>query len=200
MGKIDDLITVTGWKRVTNKALYTEQVKSFPLPKVQIEADSLRDYDEAWRWITSPVLSSSVRDASYLLLHNKLSTKERLFRVGLSCDPFCHACPGSPICNLEHFFCLCIQAQNVWPRIWNILVTLLGRDILNVQLINYSMPKSSNEDEAIWIVGNYVARFRSILLSGTQVLKEEGFFEFLRFKLKIDQSGARVKMSNIQGL
>ena len=200
MGKIDDLITVTGWKRVTNKALYTEQARSFPLPKVQVEADSLLNYDEAWKRITSPVFSSSVRDASYLLLHNKLATKERLFRVGLSGDPFCHVCPGSPICDLEHFFCLCIQVQNVWPRIRNILINLIGVDIPNVQLINYSMPKSSNENEAIWILGNYISKAWSILSSGTKVLKEEEFFGFLKFKFKTDQNGARVTMNCIQGL
>ena len=77
---------------------------------------------------------------------------------------------------------------------------LIGVDIPNVQLLKYSMPKSSNENEAIWLLGNYISKAWNILSSGTQVLKEEEFFGFLRFKFKTDQSGARVIMSNIQGL
>ena len=200
VGKMDDLVTVDKWKRITNKILYSEQCKDFPLPKVQVEAGDDMDYNIAWKRISLPVLSSSARDTSFMLLHNKLPTKERLYRVGLGSDPFCHECPGSPLCNVEHYFCLCIRVQNVWPKVRDILTNLAGEDIPNFQLINFNMCRSSWENEAVWLLGNYIERVWKIMSKGAQVIKEEEFFGFLRFKFRLDQSGARVAMSDIPGL
>ena len=58
------------------------------------------------------------------------------------------------------------------------------------------MPTSSYENEAVWILGNYISRAWTILSSGTPVLNEEEFFGFLRFKFKMDQIRATVKMSS----
>ena len=166
VGKIDDLVTTDKWQRITNKVLYSEQCKNFLLPKVQLDAGNSMDYNMAWKRISLPVLSSGVRDISYMLLHNKLPTKERLHRVGLGSDPFCPECPGSPLCNVEHYFCLCLRVQNVWPKVRNILTDLIGEDIPNFKLLNYNMRWSSWENEAVWLLGNYVSRAWSIMSSG----------------------------------
>ena len=200
VGKMDDVVTADKWKHINNKVLYAEQSKNFSVPKVQLEAGDDMDYNLAWKRISLPVLSSSVRDITFMLLHNKLPTKERLHRVGLSSDPFCHECPGSPLSNVEHYFCLCLRVQNVWPRVQNILTNLVGEDITNFKMINFNMCRSSWENEAVWLLGNYVSRAWSILSSGSQIIKEEEFFGFLRFKFRCDQSGARVTMSDIPGL
>ena len=200
VGRIDDMLTTYKWRQVTNKVLYHEQRKNFPDVKVQIEAGSSLNFDVAWSRISLPVLSSSVRDVSYLLLHNKLPTKERLHRVGLSGDPFCLACPGSPVHDIEHCFCLCIRVKDVWSHIRDILIGLVGEDIPNDKLIRYNMPKSSKEIEAVWLLGNYISESWRRLSSGYPFLRGSEFFGYLRFKFKDDQVGARVKMSDILGL
>ena len=200
LGRIDDLVTPSKWKSLTNKQLYAEQYKNFPLPKVQREANSTLDYSISWKRISSPILAPPDRDISYLMLHNKLPNKERLFRVGLNSDPFCHACPGSPICDLEHFFCLCSRVQSVWPRVRDLLTDMIGIDMPNDQLLNYNMKKSSYENEVVWLLGSYLSETWRILSSGSNILKEEEFFGFLKFKFKKDQSGARVSFNCIPGL
>ena len=62
------------------------------------------------------------------------------------------------------------------------------------------MCRSSWENEAVWLLGNYIERVWKIMSKGAQVIKEEEFFGFLRFKFRLDQSGARVAMSDIPGL
>ena len=193
------MVTPTNWKVITNKYLYMAQAQSFPLPRVQTDAVNGLDLEIAWKRITLPVIYS-VRDISYLLLHNKLPTKERLHRVGLNSDPFCHECPGSPVCNVEHMFCRCLRVKNDWSRVRDLLIDLIGEDIPNLKLINYNWQNPNNENEAVWLLCNYLAKSWITLSSTSHVLNEEEFFGFLRFKYKMDQSGARVSLGDISGL
>ena len=107
--RIDELITPQSWKSISNKKIYLEHTKSFPVPKVEIISGPSFNYDIAWQRINSAVLPSSIRDVSFLLMHNKLPVKERLFRVGLSNDPYCNFCPSAEICDVEHFFVLVVE-------------------------------------------------------------------------------------------
>ena len=74
--------------------------------------------------------------------------------MGLSGHPFCLVCPGSPISDIEHCFCLCTCVNEVWPHTRDIIVGLVGEDIPNDKLIRYNMPKSSKENEIVWLLGN----------------------------------------------
>ena len=99
---------------------------------MQTENKNGLDLEIAWKRISLTVMYS-VRDIAYLLLHNKLPIKERLHRVGLNSDPVCHECPGSPVSDVEHIFCLGTRVQNVWPRVRDLLVDLIGEDIPNIK-------------------------------------------------------------------
>ena len=199
--RIDGLIFTQNWRTLTNKKIYLEHAKNFPVPKVQQDAGLSINYKTAWRRINAPVLTSSIRDVSYLLLHNKLPVKERLFRVRLSNDPYCTFCPGAEISDSEHFFCTCSRVINIWSRMKNILSPLLNADISNWTIINFLVPRNDFEDEVIWLVGNYIAKvWKDLFARNKSVLKEEEFFGFLTYKFKEDQRGARTKMRDIPGL
>ena len=87
----EDLVTAWNWKLFTNRRLYLEHAKSFPVVKAELDAGV--SFRVVWRRLGSPVLCSAVRDVLFLLIHNKLPVRERLFRIGLSVDPYCQACP-----------------------------------------------------------------------------------------------------------
>ena len=70
---------------MTNKILYEEHVKNFPTSKV--ERESGVEYRNVWRRLVSPVLTAEARDTLFLLIHNKLPVKERLFMIGLAVYP-----------------------------------------------------------------------------------------------------------------
>ena len=72
-----DLITRDGWRTLTNKIIYADHANSFPVTKV--ERESGLDYGEVWRRLRSPVLTAGAKDVLFLLIHNKLPVKERLW-------------------------------------------------------------------------------------------------------------------------
>ena len=65
-------------------------------------------------------------------MHNKLPVKERLFRVGLSNDPYCNFCPSAEICDVEHFFCACGRVNAIWCRIKDILASMVKDKIFAI--------------------------------------------------------------------
>ena len=162
------------------------------------EVDAGISFKLVWRRLESPVLSGSAKDVLFLLIHNKLPVKERLFRIGLSVDPYCLQCPGGMICDIAHYFCSCIGVAHVWGWVRARLVDILGvgsAQCSDWELLNLLFPGSSVENEAVWLVGSYTAWvWKEIFTFGRAWLRAEQFFGFLRFKYKADQLGARVPL------
>ena len=78
---------------------------------------------------------------------------------------------------------------------------MVGADLPNWKWINFFMPKSEYELEAVWLIGNYVTKvWTESYIHNVSELKEEDFFGYLSFKFKEDQRGARLKMKSIPGL
>jgi len=105
-GRVDGIISPESWRQLTNRMIYFEKSRSFPVTKV--ESDANCSFKRVWQLINSPVLNSSAQDLSYLLVHNKLPVPERLYRIGVRKDPFCDTCLGHQINDREHFFCYCM--------------------------------------------------------------------------------------------
>ena len=200
-GRIDDLITSVNWRALTNKRIYLEYARSFPVPKVQTELGPTFNFSLAWKRINSVVLPSSVRDVSYLLMHNKLPTKERLFRIALSNDPYCVFCPDAIICDTEHFFCNCVRIKHVWRSIRNMIMSMLNVSVSDWSLIHYFAPRNDYENETVWLIGNFIAKaWKELQGNNVAQLKDERFFGFLKYKFKEDQRGARTGLRDIPGL
>ena len=185
---------------ITNKKIYLNYAETFPVPKVEIEAGV--SYQRVWRRLASPVLFTVARDTLFLLVHNKLPVKERLFRIGVKVDPYCEVCPGGVICDVEHYFCSCSKVSHVWGWVRARLVDVLGNNsVSNWELINLLLPASSNHNEAVWLLGSYVSRtWEDTFVRGGAWLRSEQFFWFLRFKYRADQLGARITLKVIPGL
>ena len=195
-------VTSENWKSLSNRMIYLEHSQQFPMPKVEVEAGV--SFKAVWQRLSSPVLSSSARDILYLLVHNKLPVRERIFRIGLAVDPYCDFCEDAVICDLEHFFCSCLRVSTVWDWLRARLVGVLGwhgAQCSDWDLLNLFLPSSNKEKEAIWLVGTYVTRvWEKIFMRNGAFLEGEEFFGFMRFKYKAAQLGARVVLSTIPGL
>ena len=109
---ISEKVTTETVKKLTNKTVYAEMTSTFPPPKVVMENN--RDYGKVWRRLHSPVVDDKARDVLFLLLHNKLPVRERLFRIGLKHDPYCLKCAGAEVNDIVHFFCMCVVVCNTW--------------------------------------------------------------------------------------
>ena len=191
----------SGCSALTNKIIYGEHSKNFPVAKVEREA--MVEYKNVWRRLGSPVLTAEARDTLFLLLHNKLPVRERLFRIGLAVDPYCDVCPGGVVCDIEHFFCSCSRVDFVWSWVRGRLLDLLGGSshLSNWELINLFLPSTRFEKEIVWVVGSYVAEVWSEMFSKRgNHLKADQFFGFLKFKYKAAQLGSRMPLRAIPGI
>ena len=200
--RVADLVTTGNWRIITNKIIYLNHAEAFPVPKVELEAGV--SFKCVWQRLSSPVLTAEAKDVLFLLVHNKLPVKERMFRIGLSVDPYCDHCPGGVICDVEHFFCACVRVSHVWGWLRARLVGLLGDGSVlcsDREFIHLLFPSSNSDREAVWLIGSYLARvWEETFVRGGGMVKGEQFFGFLRFKFKTAQLGARQTLHSIPGL
>ena len=202
--KLSGTVSLGNWRLVTNKMLYRNYVSTLPLTK--IEQDSEVSLSETWMKINLFSKSSAARETVYLLIHNKLATKERLFRVGLVNDPYCESClndSGARICDRAHFFCTCMRVCEVWTDIRRILLALLPvsldiQNVSNLDLITLNFPKSEADSTFLWLLGSYLEETWKVLYTQSSVKLNKGrMFGFLRYKYKKDQLGSRVQLMEI---
>ena len=200
--KASGLISSSGWRAIRNKMIYNDHAKNFPLPKVEREAGF--SYKGVWRLLQCPVLAADAKDVLFLLIHDKLPVRERLFRIGLVNDPYCQLCPGAVLEDLEHFFCDCERVSLVWVWMRRKLIEMLGVDstsVTNWELINLFLPNSSRKKDVAWLLGTFVARaWEDIFIRRKTRVGWEVFFGFLKFKYKAAQLGARMSLGLIPGL
>ena len=174
---------------MTNKGLYSAKRNLFPLTKV--ERDAGQSLTRIWKLISSPLLSDTAHEIVYMVVHNKLPVKERLFRIGMASDPYCNLCPDAEICDLEHFYCTCMQVCDIWSFLYNVISHLLGENVPNTDLIKFRVPSSSFDKEITWLLGTYLEKvWRDVVQKGRGIHADE-FFGFLKFKYRVDQQGAR---------
>ena len=180
-----------------NKTVYAELTSSFPPPKVVIENNL--DYSKAWKRLHSAVVDGKARDVLFLLLHNKLPVKERLFRMGVQHDPYCTQCDGAEINDIMHFFCTCEAVRNTWAWLKMQLVQVgqTGAVIDDWHMINLLFLNSSHDSEIVWLISTYVYYVWEMVHVKKQQVRLEKFFGYLTFKYKMDQATLPEQLINL---
>ena len=102
--------------------------------------ESQLDYGVAWRRLHSTVVDVKARDVMFLLLHNKLPVKERLFRIRLRPDPYCLRCAQAEICDIIHFFCGCEAVS--WLKRQVVRLGRMAQNVADRDVINLFFPNS----------------------------------------------------------
>ena len=123
----------------------------------------------------------------YLLLHNKLPVQERLFRIRLRADPYCVYCVGAEIGDAVHFFCTCCKTSETWSWVKRQVVTQVGRDMPDWDVINLFFPKSRHDKEVVWMLTHYVLYVWNCLQVKESDVKLDQFIGYLKFKFKESQ-------------
>ena len=184
-------------KTLTNKLVHAELTSSFPPPKVVMNSN--RDYSTAWRRLHSNVVDGKARDILFLLLHNKLPVKERLFRIGMKNDPYCLKCVGAEVHDIVHYFCSCVAVCNTWSWLKRQVVQLgqMEAGVEDEEIINLCFVKSRHETEIVWLVGSYALYVWEMVHIKKLEVKLEKFFGFLTFKYKMDQAISPDRLQNL---
>ena len=184
-------------KNLRNKTIYAEMTSSFPPPKVVMESN--HDYNTAWNRLHSPVVDGKARAVLFLLLHNKLPVKERLFRIGLKNDPYCMKCARAEINDIVHYFCTCEAVSSTWSWLKSKVMQFddMRADMNDWDLVNLLYPKSSNDTEIVWLVSCYVLFVWETVFVKKLEVKRDKFFGFLTFKYKMHQANSPVQLLNL---
>ena len=182
--------------------IYSSFSASFP--KTRVELDSGASFKQVWLNLNAKSINSKVRELLFLLIHNKIPTKERLFRIQLANDPYCDFCfntIGPVTCNIDHIFSSCERVSAVWKEIRVKLVIIVPREVSDNDLIRLKFPKSTYNNEIIWLMGSYIYMIWDFILrQGVTVIDRGKLFGYLKYKFKSDQLGARVQFKTIPGL
>ena len=151
--------------------------------------ESDKDYGIAWKRLHSAEVDMKARDIMFLLLHNKLPVKERLFRIRLKPDPYCLTCARAEICDVTHFFCSCEAVSSTWSWLKMQVVGLgqMGPNVADWDILNLFFPHSSRGRELIWLVSTYVLYVWETVYNKKKEVELDKFFGFLTFKFKMHQ-------------
>ena len=188
--RIAEVLTEKNWKQITNKMAYQSSIITLPDSKIEVEAGM--SMSQVWERIAYPSLSAQAKEIVYLLVHNKLPTKERLFHINIAQDPYCERCENNAICDRTHYFCACDSTSDAWNSVTNIIFTILDQSVSDEDLISLKFPKTRNDNEATWLIATYIQYVWTSFQYGRKETIEKGrMFGFLRFKYRSDQLGAR---------
>ena len=202
--KLADLFTVSKWECLTNKVIYLNQLSSLPPPKVEVDFGS--SLTRSWNRLWFPSVTSEKREILFLLMHQKLPVRERLFRIGIVTDPYCDTClpelgATDSICDIPHFFCQCLRVSDSWRAVKHVICSMLHSwHLADSDLIALRFPRHKFDQEITWLLGSYLQYTWSLLhYKGLGALCRAQLFGYLKFKYNMDQLGARQKLDESLG-
>ena len=154
----------------TAKEIYRAYTDSLPPPRVEYKPDynnvTSAMWERVWERVASPMLDPMQRQVVWRLVHNILPTRERLNRIGLNDEDtrqvyseLCNRCNLRARDTVTHMFTECEQVREAWGWTRRRLLTMLPNDMAdlsNLELINLFYPKERQENEMIWLLGNYL--------------------------------------------
>ena len=149
-----ETIKVASLNSISAKQIYEEFTSTFPPPKVIYRHADL-PWEDIWRRLNRPVIDSPVKDILFMVIHNVLPTRDRLFRLRKCDNSQCTAGDGEE--DVEHLFTSCSRTQVAWAwarrKIMN-LMTLQDGYPSNFELLHLAY-ETMMDDEVLWIVAQY---------------------------------------------
>ena len=115
-------VIVGSLKKVSAKFLYQEYTSIFPPPKVVFKLDV--DWPVVWERLDSPVLHPSAREYLFMIIHNIVPNRERLYlKMNMVNNPCCIECNVRE--DNVHIFTECSMVQEAWFWVRSRLVAML---------------------------------------------------------------------------
>ena len=193
--KMTGFVSAANWRSVLNRNIYSCLCLDFLPPKIV-------SFQHSWKNLKHDCLISPARELLFLLVHNKLLVKERLFRIRQAVDPYCSLCldqVGAVECDVKHYFCSCPRIVKFWVRLKRVVTSLLeidgSTDDDSILKLNLSVKRCPG---VIWIMGAYV----SVVWSSKddRSISDAEFFGFLKFKFKTDKLGTSEQFEKIKDI
>ena len=184
--KLHQHINIEVWPILTNKLVYAGFAENFA--KTKVERESMQSMDLVWSRLKSLELDRNVQETSFLLVHDKLPVKERVYRIGLARDPYCDSCDAAVFGDTQHYFTQCGQVNTSWRWVRTVLHLIMGAQadiITDKELLNFSWASSRFDREVVWLISWFVwFRWRNFENDGSNTINGRELFGFMRFKYR----------------
>ena len=182
--KDSERFDVTKVEEATTKSLYISFTETMPPPKVELRYPE-RDWRRSWKRSVAGVLGKVARNILFLLLHDRVATRERGHRLmpGRYESLTCPRC-WQDIETQIHRYATCSFVQEAWgtlrffiDRLEPGLVTISDKSLLHLDY-----PGVVRGDTILWLLGSYLEYVeQEVVLQGRRV-SSDGLLGF--FKLK----------------
>ena len=180
-------LKVENLRKVTAKELYKGYTSTFPPPKVVFKFDC--DWSLVWSRLNSPLLEPGAREALFLVVHNIVANRERLFdKMNMVASPNCLTC-GIREDNM-HLFTECISVREAWGWVRRKLLGFLPEECSrtsNFEFISLMFSKHLMENEAVWLIGTYLHYAWVEKFQKKKILKIEKFIGHARLCYRANQ-------------
>ena len=145
------------------KQLYQEMISTLPPPKCVYKHVNL-PWNSVWTKLENPVLDSATKDLMFLIVHNIIPNRQRLYRLNKAQNELCQntkclvlrdssgplpenlnsrssmAIPvGGPIQDNEHLFCECENTKQLWAWVRSKLLLMMPdnfKSLSNFELLH----------------------------------------------------------------
>jgi exonuclease III len=184
---------------VTSKEIYKEFTCTFPPPKVIYRYEV--DWDVVWLRLNSPILSPLGWEGLFMIVHNIVPNRDRLYeKFNMANSPACDRaeCAGERQDN-AHLYTGCVLVREAWCWLRRRLLELLPQDHCHTsdfELINLFFGRHTQDEEMVWLLGNYVDLVNREVRGVRRTLRIEKMIGHFRQQLSEHQN-ARLRPLNL---
>ena len=151
-------VSLTEIQDITTKQLYLIAIDVLPAPVI-VERHPDRDWRLTWERLHHGSLTPQSRSFLYLIVHERVGTRERGNRLmpGRFPSPLCPNCSAHPE-TIGHRYIWCDHVNQTWEWLRNILNVLDPSLVLHddKDILKLDFSKGMRENAILWLVGIYI--------------------------------------------
>ena len=171
-------------------------------PKVELKYWD-RNWNLCWKRLDSGVLSFGARNVLFLLLHEKVGTKERGHRL----MPTRYVTSLCPRCEIRvetqtHRYARCDAVMHTWESVKDLIVSLdpVLLSVSNKRLLHLDYPKVRRENAILWLLGVYLEYVECEVIRHDNRVTSVGLIGYLRYRKLASRDLAIPNLGFIQGI
>ena len=105
---------------VTTKSLYLTFIEEMEPSKIE-QTHPTRNWKKVWKRLSNGVLHPVARDYLFLIIHERIYTRERAHRLKMIDSPYCTNCTGNFIASIQRKYQECMAVIESWNLLCDIL-------------------------------------------------------------------------------
>ena len=166
---------------VTTKSLYISFTETMPPPMIELKYADM-NWLLIWSRLCSGVLSPTARNYLFLIIHERVSTRERCHRLAPNIyeSPTCLKCFMESE-SINHRYLYCSAISRCWDKLRELLLNLDFNFVFEADqaFLNLSFTESLRSPAVLWLIGEYVCFIEKESVLRNRRLTSEELMYFL---------------------